>query len=710
MTLGFSPSALAQPPEDDEFVLTEAELPPVEAPDDEDLRLREVVVTGTRREQPVADLPVAVEVITQEEIQRSGTETLDELLEEQGGVQVFESFRGRGVRLRGLSPEHTLILIDGERTIGRIDGTLDLTRYPLDDVERVEIVRGASSALWGSDAIGGVINVIMREPSPTERDADWNAQARATYGTQDRRRSNRRDRFQGGPRIDDDVTLPRDGYAGTYDATGRFGYARRRGGFDVTLGYHRLDGYDLDPRDAATSAPDTDTIDASFAGRLQLGIAKLHLRAEMLHRDDVLYETRGPRVVFERRNQTDTAGASLSSDIRVRGRGTLHVRGAYRRWRDQFLRRVVGQAQTDPTTRTTQQIGQLQLRYVHPFSDDHIFTVGYDTSLERLDTQRLSRTGTRARVAPYLQHEWTVSSAPYVSIVPGLRIDGDSWFGSAVSPKLAVRVDPHPKLVLRASGGRGFRAPDFRELLLQFTENSGIGYVVYGNPDLRPETSWSIDGGPELRLDRVWLAATGYVHWVDDLITTDLVEVQDGVSRYGYLNIGRARTRGVETRARIHLLPSRGAHRLRADVSYTFLDARDRESQRALPGRSRHMGTLHLRYEHRTHGLRALVRSSLNGARTFFPNEDEVIEAEPYLSLDLRVEKSVLDGRLRMYAGVDNVMNNGGIYLGARPRTFWFGIAARRGDARDDDTTGAAERDAPGASRRTPALSSSDRP
>lgn len=640
-----------------------------------DFILDTVVVTGTRREEAVADLPMSVEVIPRSDIDSSGAETVAEMLEEQPGMQVFDAVRGQGLRLRGLEPEHTLVLVDGDRTIGRMDGVLDLSRWQLDDVERIEVVRGAASALWGSDALAGVINLIPRVDRP-----GWSARIRATYGYQDRRRSNRRSRFEGGPRVDEDGTLPDDDYGATYDLSARFGYAGERAGGSAFVALHHLDAFDLDPRDGATNGPETRTYNGGGSLWFKRGPARFRLRAEVLHRDAEALETRGPRVVLQRLNRTDTATISLAPTIETR-HGQLTLRASYSRFRDQFLRRVRDQPQSDPTIDTREQLGQLQIKYLHTVSDAHILTVGYDTSLQGLASPRLDRSGTRARLAPYIQHEWTPSEAPYVSVVPGLRLDADTWYGSQLSPKLALRVDPHKRFVMRSSVGRGFRAPDFRELLLSFTDNASIGYVVYGNEDLQPERAWTLDGGFELRLDRFWLGATGFGSWVQDLITTDLVATQGTVSEYRYINIGRARTRGLEAMARVRAVES-GAHRLRIDLGYTFLDADDRSRSRALPGRARHAGTMHVRYRG-PHGVSALWRSRLSGARVFY-DEDTRVVADPFLSLDLRLEKSFLDDHLVAFVGVDNVLNNGGTYLGARPRTFWFGIAGRRTPEDDD--------------------------
>ena len=635
--------------------------------DDETLFLDEVVVTGTRRPERVADQPVATEVLTREEIERSGTETLAELLEEQPGMDVFDGRRGQGLRMRGLEPEHTLFLIDGERVPGRMDGVLDLSRWQLDDIERVEIVRGAASALYGSDALGGVINIIPRRGA-----GGWEAEGRFTWGARDSRRDNRRDRFEGGPRPDG---APRDAFGDTLDTTLRLGWGGERGGVSLFGGHHRIDGWDLDPSNAATNGSDTESWTGGARAWWKPGArSTLRLRADWSRLDAATRETRG-RVVVMRRSRTEQSGASFGAEHRTR-RGTLTLRASYTRFRDQFLRQVQGGSALAPQTETLEQLGQLQGRYLHVFSDAHILTVGYDTFLESLGSDRLERTDRRARLAPYVQHEWTPSEAPAVTLVPGVRVDADSLFGAAVSPKLALRVDPTDALVLRASGGRGFRAPSFRELLLQFDDNAALGYVVEGNPDLRPESSWSVDGGFEWRAHRrAWLNATAFYSRIDDLIGTDVLRENDGVATFGYVNVAEARTRGVELQARLRPV-HQGPHRVRVELGYSFLDADDLGQGRALPGRARHRATFQARYRQRELGFDLLWRSQLVGARPFYV-DGERIEAEPYLSLDLRLEQAIGD-HLRAFLGADNVLNNGGTYLNVQPRTFWFGLAARR--------------------------------
>jgi outer membrane receptor protein involved in Fe transport len=138
-----------------------------------------VVVTGSKMEEKLSDAVTQVEVITRAQIEDTPAENAADLLEEQHGIQVNRSFSGAGVRIQGFDNKHVLILIDGERQVGRIDGVIDLTRIPADLIEQIEIVKGPSSSLYGSDAMGGVINIITRR----ERSKEPRFALRGSYGS-----------------------------------------------------------------------------------------------------------------------------------------------------------------------------------------------------------------------------------------------------------------------------------------------------------------------------------------------------------------------------------------------------------------------------------------------------------------------------------------------------------------------------------------------
>ena len=125
--------------------------------------LDQVVVTATRTENRLKDSPVLTELITRHDIESTGAEDIGEILEEHVGTQLEKSEgHGFGVEMQGLDSKYILILVDGEEVIGRTAGNIDLRQVPIESVERIEVVKGASSVLYGSEAMGGVINIITK--------------------------------------------------------------------------------------------------------------------------------------------------------------------------------------------------------------------------------------------------------------------------------------------------------------------------------------------------------------------------------------------------------------------------------------------------------------------------------------------------------------------------------------------------------------------
>ncbi|WP_244299044.1 TonB-dependent receptor plug domain-containing protein [Flavobacterium nitrogenifigens] len=123
------------------------------------------VTTATRTERVLSSLPLPMTIITSEAIMKSGVTRLNEILSEQTGIILIPDESGfEGIQMQGLDAAYTMILIDGVPLVGRSAGVLDLSRVSVGNIERIEIVKGASSALYGSEAMGGVINVITKRP------------------------------------------------------------------------------------------------------------------------------------------------------------------------------------------------------------------------------------------------------------------------------------------------------------------------------------------------------------------------------------------------------------------------------------------------------------------------------------------------------------------------------------------------------------------
>lgn len=595
-----------------------------------------IVVTGTRTPHRIVDSPVEVRLITAADIRASGAGNLAELLEREGGLHVAR-VAGRGksvdIEIQGLSSEHVLVLIDGLRVVGRIDGALDLTRFRTAAIERVEIVRGPTSALYGSDALGGVINIITRSggdgASLTVRgDSDENLEAYGDFG------------------------WDRGAWRGSVS-----GGAVTRESFDLDASTPATDGPEADGRYFSThqqlDATDTVTIDARFDYALD---------------DTERLDPGTGSALTEVRKRTEELRAALSPRIAL-GRDTdLRLDAYYTRFYDQYVSEVPGTDADDVDERTYDDLytvgGQLDHRIGR-----HRVSIGAEHQYEELDADRLDETGERDRQALFVQDEVRLLDGR-LTVVPGLRYDRDSQFGRQWSPKLNLRYDLTDAWVLRAGYGQGYRAPSFRELLLRF-DNPGVGYRVEGNPDLEPERSNGYNlGAIWYPADTASLSLSVFHHDVDDLI--EIVQIADGPPiLFSYRNVARARITGGDIQAEWQ--PWRP---LALRLGYGYVDAEDRDTGEPLSGRPEHRVNAAARFERERWALG--VRGVWVGERRFGLDIDTggaptpTGTADPYALFALRAE---WDGWqwFDLAVGVDNLLDEGDPrFLPIQPRAVYL--------------------------------------
>ena len=636
-----------------------------------------VVVTGARVERPEDESPVAVEVITRAEIEASGAENVTEILDNAPGIQVTQRFGRGGIELQGLDPQYTLILVDGQRVTGRVNGTIDLNRFSAERIERIEIVKGAASALYGADALAGVINIITRK---TNRPVE--AEGRLSFGT-----------------------------LGVVDGSASGGVSGERYNARVTAGYHRADPFTIASGtrlegDPSTSGPGFEELSGDFRGEWAPSrVDKLILRGDYLHRDATsVAAVPIPRrdgtfqfQRFEQMNRSESYSVALTHDRAFPDASArLQTTAYFNGWREQFLQDVRG-VPGDVPVDTREQLGQLTVQYDEPMGD-HLVTFGSELLFERLEaSDRLCRPlepngclpdaagvlrgatandAARLRFATFLQDEWILSDAPRLVIVSGIRADVDSLFGTRPTPKIAIRWDPIEQLVLRASFGFGFRAPSFRELYLSFA-NPTAGYNVSGNPGLAPETSRSFNGGLEVRpFEALRFAANFFHNDLTNLIDFGVVRPPSlgQLGRFEYVNIAAAHTLGVESTATY--APTRA---LSLTLGYTFMETKNEATEKPLVGRARHRVSYKARYHEAWSDVVAFIQGQWVGPR-FYPafEPGEVDQQAPaYLMLDARVEKRI-GGHLDVFVGGENLLDAADAqYLLVRPRAFYAGVAGR---------------------------------
>jgi len=573
------------------------------------LLMETVVATASRRLQTLGEAPVATEVVDRARIEASGATDLAGVLAMVPGIEVQGGHPvGTGVYLQGLGSERVLVLVDGEPVVGRISGEIDLTRLPVADVERVEVVKGPQSTLYGSEAMGGVINLITRAPEP-------GAPA-------------------GGVQVTGGSRGRRDGVAHARATFGAVDWTARGGVRDVDL----VPGQDA-PLDAGTRRWDGNArIGWRAAPSLRVEAGGWLVEEDQRWRSGQLYQFADNRQWSGRLSAAWTAGAHAITP-------SLYVAGF-----EHELSRASGPDPVGGGDREVQQLAEAALAYTGRAGP---LTLDGGAELRR-DWTRSDRVQGEERDAStldaYGQGTWMAGT---VSLVPGVRVSHSTRWGDHWTPRLAAVWRPAPSLALRASAGRGYRAPAFKELYMEFL-NDAAGYTVRGNPELQPEGSTSLSAGAEWAGQRAYLRASAFRTEFDDFIETVVDEEASSPSLavYRYQNVAQGRTSGVELQGGAAL----GG--LRADAGWSWLSTKDEASGRPLFGRPEHSGRLALAYA-RASGLRLGLAASYTGRTPEQETVEGVLEyRESYTRLDGRVSHTLPAG-LAVAVGVDNLTGSG---------------------------------------------------
>lgn len=625
--------------------------------DDEPDRQRQAVVTGTRVERKQEDAVVATEVITRQQMEQVGARDLVQLLQQQPGIELVTTNRSVGVRLQGLDPEYTLILIDGQRVAGRSGPAVDISRFSLRELERVEIVKGPGAALYGAEAMGGVINLITRKPKRR-----FEASVRGMFGTL----------------LEGDVRAHLASKLDAFEVRGGAGY-RTRQPFDWAPPVVAADGTTVG--DVATSLPGQRRVDydleVAYAPNASF---RAWARTAYVWQDFDGVDVNDSGATFDRRQRTEQFDVWAGAQGATWRGGSLTVRGHYGMFRDQFM---VDQRNSRDLDDYSQSIARLYEAYAqvdHQVGGHHL-SAGVEGFFELLLSSRLSVTQpTRGRFGVFVQDEWTLTGSgtgPKLTLLPGFRLDADTQFGGAPSPRLALKVELSRQLTARISAGLGFRPPTFTELYFHLV-NPGIGYVVDGNANLTSERSGSVNVSVDWRPAPLEGSVFSLSAWHTSL--TNLINVTasgapnpDSPAQFTYENVANAYTQGVEVSGRIRL--SRGAY---IDVGYMGLDARDLTRNRPLEGRSAHRVNIQVSARYRPTGLEATVRGTLHGPRPFYLGEGgggitnilglgtgTTVMAPAYIDLEAQVAYTVR--WFKVFVNGYNLLNGGDAQFNPRP-------------------------------------------
>ncbi|MFY9550592.1 MAG: TonB-dependent receptor [Thermoanaerobaculia bacterium] len=485
-----------------------------------------IVVTATSIPEEEREIGSAVTVITREQIEKSETTSVLELLRAVPGLDVVQSGTPgslTSVFTRGTNSTQTLVLVDGARMNSPFFAGYDFSAMSTENVERIEIVRGPFSALYGSDAIGGVIQIFTRTPPP-------GLSGRATGET---------------------------GNQGQGEGSGFVSFGQ---GPFAAAGSYRYQAFDGD-------RPNTDWRQRNGAARLEArlpGDSRIAIEGSILDG-----EVGNPGPVgspstargFFREERIGLPGSFALSDSNRLDVLIANVvsKPGYRDTANFF------ESRTDARTLQARvaDTARLGAHALTTFVSWERWTVDDSSNYGvNLDGARTTMWG--------LGTQDTVTFGAF-TVTGGVRFDHHSTFGDAWSPRGTIAwISPDSLWKIRAAGGRAFRAPTVGEL-----------YYPFGaNPNLRPERSISFEVGVERYVGSGRAEVSLFWNDLKDLIVYDFSLQQN-------LNIGKARTRGVEIGWRQAVLPV-----LSIDATYTYLDAQNLVSGSPLIRRPRHRASL----------------------------------------------------------------------------------------------------------------------
>ena len=652
----------------------------------------EVVVTATRTEKSIGDIPVPIQVISKKFIQQTGSQKLIDILQQQTGLvladnplgqalQGYPNPFGSGIQLQGLDPAYTLILLDGEPLTGRNAGILNLGRVAVGNIQQIEIIKGPATSLYGSDALAGVINIITEKPTTNIASIQVHRASNNTWG------------FTSNNTIKKNKTV-----------------------LQLFANRYSSSGYDLDKTIYGK------TVDPyrnySFAVKLFYDInARTQLQSsarvftQKQFNNYLVYTSNQPETVDGSTNESDW---SLNNQLshrfskKVKLVSRFYVTG-YQDNATVFLQKndslfdksFLHQFLLKP---------ELQLELGEKQNEQFITGLGYN--YETIDASRYAAEKRFNSFYVFSQKEWHPISN--LNITLGARLDKNSLYKAQFNPKLALAYKPLEKLTLIASIGSGFKAPDFRQQFLYFT-NSLVGYTLLGANELNnglvqlkqqgqidasvdltpyltdhtllPERSVGTNVGFRLKPGNNTMINAGvFRNDISNLIDRYNLPFTktNNQSIYSYVNVNRVFTQGFECSISQKILDL-----FTINAGYQYLEAKDKDvierikenkivkrdpvtfastyvsssEYGGLFNRSKHSANLQLMYSNKQHWLNGSIRAVYRGRFGYSDiNGDNILDddreyVKGYILLNSSISIAFKNG-LQLQTGSDNILNH----------------------------------------------------
>lgn len=613
---------------------------------------RDIIVTANKTAAEVTAVPQAVEVITADDIEKLGASDVLSALRTANNLNLSSAgITGNQVSIRGNSTNHTLILVDGKRLSGEdtdvTQNVYALSRLNIHNVERIEIVRGNASVLYGSDALGGVINIITKTPTK-------NAFAVGiTTGTKEMTNYYHSELTDGNH------------LSGTFDVN--FSKARSF----APVGDSNMYG----PRQFFDLKTIYDFKNANH-NKLKLGINyfKEHLKEDYENKTGAMPAIAGKYTSLNKKEYFDSKGYGV--DLAYGGKDSKN------NWEYRFYYNKLDKNTHYNNERAD--LGSNIFNAMYPaydydvmnfknyvleahdtiYADDnHTFTFGGEYRNTNYEGTRLGGSSSSSvnktieshgynTYALYAEDQWQANDKWL--FIPSTRYEHNSMFGSNIVGKIGTTYSADKNNRLKMTFGRGYKAPTVSELYLNMNRNMGVAnYTIYGNPELKPEKSLNFDLSYESEFGSAWSKVSYYHNKISNLINTEQIYQNGNTTHHKYYNVDKARIQGYEFE-----LGTKLGNKWTLKANTNLISAKNGLTGAQLNNRARFKTTFSLNYDDTANtGFSASLwedvvrdyRYQVQGLNT--PPKDY-----DYSTLNLTMRQEFANG-FSMTAGLDNIFN-----------------------------------------------------
>ena len=510
--------------------------------------LDQIVVTATRSPKLLKESPVLTQVISSTEMENLDLPDIREALERSvPGIEFEMASFGPSLKMMGLPAGYLLIMRDGNRIAGEVNNNIDYERLSMQNISHIEIIRGASSVLYGSNAMAGVVNMIT---APQVKPISLDVYTR---------------------------------YASFNDVHSSASLGMKKNDLTnrTTFRTRHTDGYSLsaDPDDGSTQ-------EATTARQLSQQFSWTPLKNLELNAEATLFRSNTANTLPGRNDLIKDNFEFSTKAIWYPGKMST-IEAVYHE--DQYL--IYEKNGYDRNLDYDNLFRNIRLISNNKFFNHSTTTIGTEYIKEKLIAPRnnISEKKNHYDLIAYLQEDAQISKS--LSLTGGIRVNYNSGYGTHTTWQFSAMYNTR-YLTFRGNSGYGYKTPTFKEKFMDYRVPIGFPIYIHGNPDLNPETSFYKSLSAELTLNNFNLTINAYNNKLDDMITETLISGGEREMIYSYENTEKAKIQGFDIFFYYRIIKT-----ISLTGGYAFNDAKDMERDRQMSGNRKHSAKLNLTYK-----------------------------------------------------------------------------------------------------------------